>query len=147
RWIDTCWEVEWPMAKHADSRKVHALCLAHGLAVLDAHRALPDCQLLARLLERCHELCFDVGHLLERALRPKVEVVSLAPFEQKDIVKQHGFRWSPERKVWWRNMAAEDLAGLPFRTRIVQPPVPPPAAKAPAPSSRSAAGHSSSGEE
>lgn len=117
-WIDTCWDIDWPRASSADSRKVHALCLAHGLAVLDAHRALPDCQLLARLLERVAELGHDVGRLLERAMRPKVKVVSLAPFSEKDTVKLAGFRWSPERKEWWRMMPVEDVAALPFRTRV-----------------------------
>lgn len=115
-WIDTAWDIDWPRALNAESRKVHALCLAHGLAVLDAHRALPDCQLLARLLERVAELGHDVGLLLDRAMRPKVKIVSLAPFEQKDVVKQHGFRWSPEERLWWRMMPPEDVAALPFRT-------------------------------
>lgn len=118
-WIDTAWDVDWPRALNAESRKVHALCLAHGLAVLDAHRALPDCQLLARLLERVGELGHDVSLLLDRAMRPKVKVLSLAPFQEKEIVKQHGFRWNPEERVWWRMMPSEDLAALPFRTRVI----------------------------
>lgn len=115
--VDSAWDIAWPMA--TDNRQLHALCLAHGLAVFEAHRALPDCQLLARLLERCAELGQDVGELLRRAMRPKTKVYSLAPFEMKDVVKAHSFRWAPEpEKVWWRMVATEDLdqflASLPF---------------------------------
>lgn len=117
-WIDSAWDCEWP--RPCSDRKLTALALAHGLAVLDAHRALPDCQLLARLLERVAELGHDVGLLLERAMRPKVKIVSLAPFEQKEIVKQAGFRWSPGERSWWRMMPVEDVAALPFRTRAVR---------------------------
>ena len=118
-WVDGAWDLAWPKA--SSDRKLHSLCLAHGLAVLDAHRALPDCQLLARLFERVAELGHDVGAMLERAMRPKSKIVSLAPFEQKDVVKAAGFRWDPQGKVWWRNMAAEDVPALPFRTRRVGP--------------------------
>lgn len=114
-WIDTAWDVDWP--RGAGGRKLHELCLAHGLAVLDAHRALPDCQLLARLFERVAEMGCDVTELVRRALRPKAKVISLAPFAKKDLVKQHGFRWDPVAKVWWRNMAREDVAALPFSTK------------------------------
>lgn len=118
--VDTAWDVDWPRV--CADRKLTALALAHGLAVMEAHRALPDCQLLARLLERVAELGHDVGELLRRAMRPKVEIVSLAPFEKKDVVKAAGFRWSPERKVWWRNMSPDDVAALPFRTRVAAAP-------------------------
>lgn len=119
-WIDTAWDIEWP--KPCGGRRLQDVALAHGLAVLDAHRALTDCLLLAKLLERVAELGHDVGRLLERAMRPKVKVISLAPFEERETVKAHGFRWDPHPvKVWWRNMPAEDVAALPFPCRIIDP--------------------------
>jgi hypothetical protein len=52
-------------------------------------------------------------------MRPKVRCHSLAPFEQKDVVKSFGFRWSPEQKVWWRVMPFEDAEQLPFKVKVV----------------------------
>ncbi len=121
-WIDTCWDLDWPRASSAESRKVHALCLAHGLAVIDAHRALPDCQLLARLLERVGELGHDVAEMLRRAMRPKVKVMADHRGFDANLNQQYkaaGFRWDPDRKRWWRMLAVEDVDALPFRTRVV----------------------------
>lgn len=128
-WVCSCFDIEWPGRYRAGTieregeRPGHslvALCLAHGVGVADAHRALADCLLLARLLERVAELGHDIDAMLARAMRPKVKVVSLAPFERKDEVKAAGFRWDPGAKVWWRTIAAEDVAALPFRCRVVQ---------------------------
>jgi DNA polymerase-3 subunit epsilon len=116
-WVDSAWDLEWPRA--GAGRTLVQLALAHGLAVLEAHRALSDCLLLARLLARVGEMGADVGRLLERARRPKLKVISLAPFEDRELVKSHGFRWAPHPlKEWWRMMPLEDVAGLPFRCRI-----------------------------
>jgi DNA polymerase-3 subunit epsilon len=118
-WIDSAWDCSWP--RPCSDRKLTSIALAHGLAVLEAHRALPDCQLLARLLERVHELGHDVGQLLARAMRPKVKVVADVSFEQRDLAKAHGFRWAPYPvKEWWRLMPEADLSSLPFRARVVR---------------------------
>lgn len=111
--VDTAWDFDFPRV--CADRKLTALALAHGLAVMEAHRALPDCQLLARLLERVAELGHDVPELLRRGMRPKVKAISLAPFDEKASVKEYGFRWSPDDAWWWRMMPAEDMAALPFR--------------------------------
>lgn len=114
-WIDSCNDLEYP--RPSPSRSLAALCLAHGLGVSEAHRAMADCRLLVRLFERCHELGHDLDTMLRGGLRPKGHFVSLAPFEQKDLVKQHGFRWDATSKHWWRKMAIEDAGKLPFRVQ------------------------------
>lgn len=112
-WIDSAWDIDWP--KPCGGRRLQDIALAHGLAVLAAHRALTDCLLLAQLLERVAELPgVELGALLERAMRPKVKVISMAPYEEKDKVKEHGFRWSDEDRWWFRRLPAEDVAALPF---------------------------------
>jgi DNA polymerase-3 subunit epsilon len=122
-WIDTAWDIDYPRAASCSGRRVVDLCLGHGLAVLDNHRALPDCLLLARLLERCGELGADVEQLVRRAMRPKVKVVALVSFEEKEAAKAAGFRWDPHPvKAWWRMMAPEDVAALPFRCRVERAP-------------------------
>lgn len=118
-WIDSAWDIDWP--KPVSDRKLTAVALAHGLAVMDAHRALPDCQLLARLLERVGEMGHDVEALLVRAMRPKVKVVSKLPYSTENVAacKAAGFRWEPAKKEWWRMIAEEDVAALPFPCRRV----------------------------
>jgi DNA polymerase-3 subunit epsilon len=116
-WICTIEDFTWP--KPSPSKGLTALALAHGCAVVAAHRAINDCLLLAR----CFESIGDVGERLEAALihsrLPKAEIHSLAPFDLKDLVKENGFHWDPARKVWHRTMAIADAGKLPFATRVV----------------------------
>lgn len=121
-WVDTCNDLVYP--KPSTSRALTALCLAHGIGVTHAHRALPDCLLVAQLLERCAELGADVHAMLERGLRPKAKfAVAESGFDpaRNELAKKHLFRWVPESKLWMRTMARDDIAALPFAVREVQP--------------------------
>lgn len=115
-WVCSKEDLRWPKQTKENPSLV-ALALEHDLGVATAHRALADCELLARLFTRARELGADLDAMLARGLRPKAEFVSLAPFEVKDVVKAHGFTWFPDRKEWRRRMAIEDAAALPFRVR------------------------------
>lgn len=115
-WVCTCDDIAWPR-QHKHGQGLVSLALAHGLGVGSAHRALDDVLLLARLIARACEMGLDLERALERALRPKTKVISLARFEDKEIVKQHGFRWDPAAKEWWRLMPIEDCAALPFKVK------------------------------
>jgi DNA polymerase-3 subunit epsilon len=117
-WICSCQDIAWPRQMRQGESLVK-LALAHGLGVATAHRALADCDLLARLLSRVAELGTDLVPLLERGLRPKATFVALVPFERKDEARDAGFRWEGETKRWLRTMAVEDAALLPFPTRNV----------------------------
>lgn len=114
-WICTCNDITWPNA--GDSRKLVDIALANGVGVVDAHRALTDCLTIARVLTRLHKDGVDLAALLAPGLRPKSTYISLAGFDEKDLVKANGFRWAPNERVWWRKMADEDAAALPFRTK------------------------------
>jgi DNA polymerase-3 subunit epsilon len=119
-WVCTKTHVEWPLGKPGDH--LVQLALAHGVPVLSAHRALTDCDILARLLTKVGEDGLrgtgpTLQTMLARAMRPRVKMISLAPFEEKDIVKAHGFLWDSAVRVWHREMPPEDVAALPFPTR------------------------------
>lgn len=120
-WVCSCFDIEWPR-REKDGQSLITLALAHGLAVMDAHRALSDCILLERLFERVGEMGADVAHLLERAMRPKAYVISLEPYEMHEVVKGHGFKWDGDAKIWSRRMFLDAIEALPFRTRIVNDP-------------------------
>ena len=120
-WICTREDMKWP--RNGTGESLIATALAHGVAVTSAHRAIHDCLLIARLLEHCFTAYPDMGERLEAAFEhaklPKVRLVSLAPFEEKEIVKANGFKWDQPRREWWRLMALEDAQALPFRVREV----------------------------
>jgi DNA polymerase III subunit epsilon len=117
-WIDTCHGIDWPRQTKPGSSLI-SLALEHGLGVIDPHRALSDCLLLARLLSRCFERGGDVDAMLARGLRPTATFQALVSFEEKDRAKEAGFHWEAAEKRWLRKMAVEDAAALPFKTRRI----------------------------
>jgi len=84
-WICTIEDMVWP--KPSPSRSLTAIALAHGVAVVSAHRAIHDCLLLARMLEVVPDVDERLKAALAHALLPKAEIHSLASFDEKDIVK------------------------------------------------------------
>jgi DNA polymerase-3 subunit epsilon len=100
------------------SKSLTSLCIAHGVPVTRAHRALTDCRLIARLFERLIETGHDLDAMIDRALRPKVLVKALVGFDDNHLAKAKGFRWDPTTKRWLRRMPAEDCAALGFGTQI-----------------------------
>lgn len=116
-WADSMSDIDWGRGKVGGS--LTALALAHDVGVVSAHRAMADVDVLVRTFQAAQRLGADLPAMLTRALRPKALVVSLAPYEDKALVKQHGFVWTEivEGK-WARRMPAEDAAALPFATRV-----------------------------
>lgn len=106
-WICTQDDVEWP--RPSTSQALIAIALAHGVGVTHAHRALTDCDLIARLLERASELT-DIDALFAKAMRPKRTYRAKVGFENNHLAKERGFRWMSDRKMWVRRIAEEDVA-------------------------------------
>lgn len=117
-WIDTCNGVKWPHESKPGASLI-SLALDHGLAVVDPHRALSDCLLLARLLTRVAEQ-HNIVELLARGLRPQATFQALVSYDDKDKAKEAGFHWDAPTKRWLRRMALEDAAQLSFKTRQIE---------------------------
>jgi DNA polymerase III subunit epsilon len=117
-WSDAA-AIRYP--KPSTSRSLIALCVAHGIPVVSAHRALDDCRLLAALLGTVDDLAGE----LERAARPKALVRALVPFERKEEAKAEGFIWNElVPRAWAKWMPIEDAEGLPFEVvEVVAPTV------------------------
>lgn len=126
-WICTMADVEWP---HSRKRKLVDIALDHGLGVARAHRALTDCELIERLLERCHEMGFDVADMLMQAARPKVRVVAKTPppwkvteaeaAETKAQLQACGFAWDASAKAWTKSVFADATKAFPFEVEVIQ---------------------------
>ncbi len=113
-----CSENDFAWPGRARGGSLAHLALSLGLGVASAHRAMCDVDTLARIFTRIAEMGHDLEPMIVRAMRPKVRCISLAPFEQKDIVKAAGFRWEQDKKIWWRDMPLEDTNELPFKVRV-----------------------------
>ena len=114
-WVCSKTDIRWPGKMRGDH--LVQLALALGLGVASAHRAMADVDTLARILTRVAERGGNLEALVVHALRPKLRYVSLAPYEDREIVKAHGFLWDAKLKQWCRDMPPEDIEELPFPVR------------------------------
>lgn len=79
----------------------------------EAHRAEIDCRtvlaVLAQPLGSTGQSA--MGALLEHARAHSFRIAALnSPFESKGALKDRGYRWNPEAKVWVREIVAADRA-------------------------------------
>jgi DNA polymerase-3 subunit epsilon len=112
-WVDSMF-LDWPQA--STSRKLIDIACAHGVGICQAHRALADCDLIARLLTCVAEKGIKLPEFIARAMRPRRTITALVPYEKKDLAKQHGFRWNAERKLWMKEVFEDDKTVYPFKT-------------------------------
>jgi DNA polymerase-3 subunit epsilon len=115
-WVCTYADVDWPTGR---AGTLVALSLELGLGVTQAHRALTDCMMIARCLQRVAELGHDVTAMLERGLRPKALYQAVVSYDNREQAKAAGFRWEGSSKRWLRQIAVEDAHALPFQVREV----------------------------
>lgn len=114
-WIDSQ-DIPFPR-KHKEMMSLVELCLAHGIPVVSAHRALTDCQLLAELLRRQDNL----EYLIDKALEPKALFIAKVGYDRKDEAKALGFIWDRlVKKQWARKMTIDDAKKLPFEVSLVE---------------------------
>lgn len=108
-WACTARGIDWPELGF-ESRKLEYLLLRLGW-FYEGHRASIDCLAMAWLFYVLPEAMVD---MLETARRRTVSVKAFgAPFEVKDTLKEHGYRWhngdKGANKHWWRELDEKDL--------------------------------------
>jgi len=76
----------------------------------DAHRALVDCHALLQVLAApLRDGQSGLQHLLQGASATRYKVRATgAPFEAKEGLKQRGYRWDSENRVWWTTLMGID---------------------------------------
>lgn len=98
-WACSASQLEWD----APSRSQEVLCAWHGFFCLEAHRALSDADALLQLLDTSRRL----PELYRTAREPSYRLRALgAPFEAKDALKARGYRWDPQERCWWTELAS-----------------------------------------
>ena len=121
---DTAWQVETPWADAAaityprmgHKRDLVNIALANGIPIVNAHRALDDCRILAELLSKVP----DLDEQLARAARSKATVKALVSYNQRDLAKAAGFIWDAiVPRAWAKRMPLEDAEALPFPVEVV----------------------------
>ena len=93
------------------------LAANHGVAIVKAHRALADCELVAGVLSTRE----DLDELMEHAVAPKITVVAKVTFERKQEAKDRNFKWNPTKRRWQKKMTFDQYSTLefPFLTVVI----------------------------
>jgi DNA polymerase III subunit epsilon len=119
KWVCTMNHVKWPRV--CPSKALSSIALAHGVPIVSAHRALTDCDILARLLTKVHEMGHDLSLLIDKACRPHILVRALVDKANKDLAVDAGFYFNYESKRWLKEVAEEDFdEGLDFPFNCVR---------------------------
>lgn len=109
-WIDTQ-DIVYPKSQYCKGTSLNNLAITHGIPIVDSHRALDDCKVLAKLLS----LAPGLEVQLSKAARPKVLVKSLED-RPGTLSRQHGFQWNSTIPLAWsKYMPEEDILLLPFK--------------------------------
>lgn len=110
-WACSFADIDWK-AQGRGSAKLESLAQASGW-FYDAHRAEMDCHALLAVLAQKLPTASDTSHtglaqLIQAASRPSYALqASNAPFEAKDKLKNRGYRWHAEQRVWHTRLKSE----------------------------------------
>ena len=118
-WVCSMRHIEFP--KKSPDRKLTSIALAHGVGIVSAHRAMSDCDILARLFTRVHEMGHDLNELMRLAMRPRVIVQALVDYHDRQKAKDAGFDWDGDSKTWTKEVVKEDWqkTGFGFSTKVI----------------------------
>ena len=115
-WACSCSEVPWAIFG-LSSRRLEHLLADHG-AFFTGHRAELDVWALFQLLQLPVRAVTSADEhagktylqlLLQSSDAGAVRVrAERAPFSAKDWLKQRGYHWDADRKVWWKDIAMDD---------------------------------------
>ena len=100
-------EVDWAARGLTGSRSLGCLLCKMGWFATTAHRAGADVDAtVAILAHRADDGTTALAELLATASRPTWSVAAVAAdFRVKDALRSRGYRWNPDDKVWWREVA------------------------------------------
>jgi DNA polymerase-3 subunit epsilon len=107
-WACSFMDIDWKAAG-AGSSKLSALATDQGW-FYDAHRAQVDCHALLQVLTRSVGKCATTGlrQLIDAAGQPSFKLRATgSPFESKDQLKERGYRWDAEGKVWYCTLPSQ----------------------------------------
>jgi DNA polymerase-3 subunit epsilon len=112
-------DMDWPRGRAERGDGLVHLALAHGVAVVSAHRAMVDVDTLVRTFQAAQKMGHDVALMVARSLRPKAKFIASVSFAEKDKAKEKGFEWDDKKKIWTRVMFLDEAAKLPFKVKRV----------------------------
>lgn len=114
-WLCTVEDVEYPPA--VKNRNLIYLAGAHGFANPFSHRAVTDVLTMFKVMAH-----YDLGQTIENALSPKLELVALVSYDNRNLAKEQGFRWDGAAKKWKKKVRKNrfEPGKLPFEVEVIE---------------------------
>lgn len=102
-WACSQKHINW--RKHGfKSQALNYLACDHGFVNPFPHRALFDCATTFKLIAPYME------ELITRSHESEYELMATgAPFKYKDNLKERGYHWNPQERVWFKSVFQSDL--------------------------------------
>ena len=115
QWICTRNDVIWPIRKGIPLNLIH-ICADLGVPIINAHRALSDCSMLLGAIE-CIE---DIEFFLDKSGKGRVVYHANISYDKRQLVKEAGFMWDNEKKVWFAKLTPDQAATMPFTVYLAE---------------------------
>jgi DNA polymerase III subunit epsilon len=109
-WACSFRQIPWS-EEGISSGKLEFLAYSCGF-YFTGHRASTDCHALLEVLQRPLPASgiLTMQALLQNARLTEIKVSALAsPFESKDALKERGYRWNADKKVWAKSIPQKSL--------------------------------------
>lgn len=103
-WIDTRTDLPQSAYSKGKSSSLGYLAADNGFLNPFAHRAVFDVLTMLKLMSM-----FSFDEIIKRSESPNVSVAAIVSFDDRDKPKSCGFHWSPERKIWIREIKKCDI--------------------------------------
>lgn len=113
RWTDKPWlctKEDFAFKKGRPGDSLINLALAHGIGVSSAHRALTDCQLIARIFDSYGPE--ELAKLFEHAALPRETYLAVTSYAEREKAKAAGFGWDSDKKWWHKRLTVSEAAAI-----------------------------------
>jgi len=108
-WACSVSDVDWLNRGFVKS-SLELLSIWHGF-YYESHRAVNDVYALIHLLTHpSYKNKKPVVELIDNSHIPYYEIIaSNSPYETKNILRSHNYRWNGENKYWWKSVSKDDI--------------------------------------
>lgn len=117
-WLDVAIDIKYP--ENIKTRNLQHLAAEFMFLNPFRHRAVFDVLTMFKVAQN-----FSLDDIIARAQEPTFYVQIFSSYEDKEKVKALGYRWFPEKKMWWKGpikqsdyLLERDTCG--FRTELIE---------------------------
>jgi DNA polymerase-3 subunit epsilon len=113
-WIDTQTDIDYP--DEITTRKLTYLAAEHGFLNPFAHRAVFDVLTMMRILDK-----YSIDKIFYSAQQPTLMVRAKVSYDDRQLAKDHSFRWDGQNKIWVKAIKAHKYnpEDYKFETKVI----------------------------